>query len=131
MAAWIWVTALSLLVTWVLAILLLALLGRRLGVARLGWLLPDMIRLLRRILQDERTPRSSRWWLLFALGWCLSPIDLVPEFLPVLGAADDVVVVALVLRHVLKTAGPDLIREHWSGDPEAIDRMLRLAGRRA
>ena len=130
MTTWIWVTALTLLLTWVLAIALLAVLGRNLGVARLAWVLPDMISLLRRIVKDERTPRSSKWWLLFALGWCLSPIDLVPEFLPVIGAVDDVVVVALVLRHVLKAAGPEPIREHWSGDPRTIDAILRLAGHR-
>jgi uncharacterized membrane protein YkvA (DUF1232 family) len=60
--------------------------------------------------------------------WLLSPIDLVPEFIPVLGPLDDVIVVALVLRHLVKRAGPDVVLEHWRGDERTLRRVLRVVG---
>ncbi|MEO8425253.1 MAG: DUF1232 domain-containing protein [Actinomycetota bacterium] len=61
----------------------------------------------------------------FATVWVISPIDLLPEFLPVIGPLDDVIVVALVLRHLVKRAGPEIVREHWRGDPVMLERALR------
>ena len=58
------------------------------------------------------------------------PFDLVPDFIPVAGQLDDAVLVAVVLRLVLRDAGPDLVREHWPGPPESLGAMLRLAGER-
>jgi uncharacterized membrane protein YkvA (DUF1232 family) len=66
----------------------------------------------------------------FAIAWFVWPIDLVPEFIPVLGPLDDVVVAALVLRHVLRKAGPDVIAEHWSGDQASLGILLRVASAR-
>jgi uncharacterized membrane protein YkvA (DUF1232 family) len=66
----------------------------------------------------------------FALAWFVSPVDLVPEFVPVLGPLDDVVLAALVLRHVLRKAGRDVIAEHWSGDQATLGVLLRIAGAR-
>jgi uncharacterized membrane protein YkvA (DUF1232 family) len=60
--------------------------------------------------------------------WIASPIDLIPEFVPVLGPLDDVVIVVLVLRHVVRRAGPDVVREHWRGDPATIAAILRVSG---
>ena len=54
----------------------------------------------------------------------VSPIDLLPEFLPVIGPLDDMIVVALVVRHLVRRAGPEVIREHWRGDPEMLERAL-------
>ena len=53
-----------------------------------------------------------------------SPIDLLPEFLPLLGPLDDAVIAALILRHLLKKAGEDILREHWRGDSAILDRLL-------
>ena len=64
----------------------------------------------------------------FAIAWFVSPIDLVPEFIPVFGPLDDAVVAALVLRHVLRKAGRDVIAEHWSGDEATLGVLLRVAG---
>ena len=60
----------------------------------------------------------------FAALWIASPIDLIPEFIPVAGPLDDVIVAALVLRHLLRSAGSDVVRDHWRGDPALLDRIL-------
>ena len=66
--------------------------------------------------------------LALLLVYLLSPIDLVPDFLPVIGYADDVVIVALVLRSVVARAGADAVERHWPGTPEGLQLMLKLAG---
>ena len=60
--------------------------------------------------------------------YLLSPIDLVPDFLPVIGYADDVIIVALVLRSVIARAGEDAVRRHWPGTSDGLQLILRLAG---
>jgi uncharacterized membrane protein YkvA (DUF1232 family) len=90
-------------------------------------LLPDTVRLLRRIAADRAVPRGVRvrLWLLFA--YLAFPIDLVPDFVPVIGYADDVVVVAATLRSVVRSAGPDVVRRHWPGTTEGLVALWRLA----
>jgi uncharacterized membrane protein YkvA (DUF1232 family) len=90
--------------------------------------LPNLIRLFRGLIRDPRVPRRSKAILVFGAAWVASPIDLIPEFIPLLGPLDDAVVAALVLRHLLRTAGRDVITEHWQGDPATLDRLVRLAG---
>jgi uncharacterized membrane protein YkvA (DUF1232 family) len=65
--------------------------------------------------------------LVLLLAYLLSPIDLVPDFVPVIGYADDAVIVALVLRSVLKRAGPEALQRHWPGSPAGLDIILRAA----
>ena len=113
------------LLIWLFALAALVLAGRGTEAKQLARLIPDLGALLRGLLGDDRVPRGSKVLLWLALAWVISPIDLVPEFLPVIGPLDDVVVVALVLRHLAKSAGPDVVREHWRGDPAAMDRVLR------
>jgi uncharacterized membrane protein YkvA (DUF1232 family) len=72
-------------------------------------------------------PVGSKVLLGVALVWLLSPIDLVPEFIPVLGPLDDVIVVGLVLRHLVRRAGPEVVHEHWRGDPRVLRTAFRLA----
>jgi uncharacterized membrane protein YkvA (DUF1232 family) len=72
-------------------------------------------------------PRGSKVLVGFAVLWFISPIDLVPEFIPVLGPLDDAVLAALVLRHLVKRAGREVVAEAWPGDPATLERMLRLA----
>lgn len=60
--------------------------------------------------------------------WVVSPIDLLPEFLPVSGPLDDVIVVALVLRHLVRRAGPEIVRDHWRGDQLMLERALLALG---
>lgn len=94
-------------------------------------LLPDLLRLLRSLVADPAVPRRARVWLVLLLGYLLMPFDLVPDMIPVIGYADDVVVVALVLRAVIRVAGPDTLGRHWSGTPQGLAVIARLAGTRA
>jgi uncharacterized membrane protein YkvA (DUF1232 family) len=112
---------------WLLAAVLLLVIGRRTTARELVTFLPNLIRLFRGLLGDERVPRSSKALLLLGAFWLAFPIDLIPEFLPGVGALDDAVVAGLVLRHVVKRAGPDVVRDHWRGDPKTIGLMLRAA----
>jgi uncharacterized membrane protein YkvA (DUF1232 family) len=91
-------------------------------------LLPDLVRLVRRLAADRTLPRGVRVRLWLLLAYLLMPIDLVPDFVPVLGYADDAVVVALALRSVVRHAGPDALARHWPGDPAGLEVVSRLAG---
>ncbi len=91
-------------------------------------LLPDLVRLVRRLAADRSLPRGVRIRLWLLLGYLLLPIDLVPDFVPVLGYADDAVVVALALRAVVRRAGADALERHWPGDPAGLEVVSRLAG---
>lgn len=87
-------------------------------------LVPDLLRLLKRLAADQSLPRGVRVRLGLLLGYLAMPIDLVPDFIPVLGYADDVVVVAIVLRSVIRAAGPEALERHWPGTPEGL-RVIR------
>jgi uncharacterized membrane protein YkvA (DUF1232 family) len=90
-------------------------------------LLPDTLRLLRRLASDRALPRGVRWrlWLLF--GYLAMPIDLIPDFIPVIGYADDAIIVAAVLRSVVRRAGADSIRRHWPGTEDGLTTLFRVA----
>jgi uncharacterized membrane protein YkvA (DUF1232 family) len=95
-------------------------------------LLPDLLRLARRLAADRATPRAARVRLWLLLGYLAVPIDIVPDFVPVLGYADDAIIVALVLRSATRSAGPDALAKHWPGTPEgltALKRLCRLNGK--
>ncbi|MEA2556950.1 MAG: hypothetical protein QOG88_488 [Actinomycetota bacterium] len=116
------------LAVWGVVIAALLISGRRWMAIAAAKVLPDLVRLLRGLARDSRVPRGSKWLLGFAALWVISPIDLIPEFIPVAGPLDDIVVVALVLRHVLKKAGRTVAQEHWTGDPAILERILQLSG---
>ena len=90
--------------------------------------LPDTLRLLRRIATDRTIPRRTRWLLWLAVAYLASPIDLVPDFIPLIGWADDAVVAVFVLRRVLRSAGTAKLREHWAGDDEGLELVRRIVG---
>jgi uncharacterized membrane protein YkvA (DUF1232 family) len=91
-------------------------------------LLPDVVRLVRRLAADRSLPRGVRVRLWALLAYLLSPIDLVPDVLPVIGYADDVVVVAWTLRSVVRRAGYEAVERHWPGEPAGLAVVSRLAG---
>lgn len=91
-------------------------------------MLPDLVRLLHRLARDPELPRGVRLRLWFAIGYLAMPVDLVPDFLPVVGWADDVVVVALVLRAAVRRAGPQAVQRHWPGGSDGLRAVRRLAG---
>ncbi|MDQ2836914.1 MAG: DUF1232 domain-containing protein [Actinomycetota bacterium] len=91
-------------------------------------LLPDVLRLVRRLAADRELPIVVRLRLILLLAYLASPIDLIPDFIPILGYADDVLVVAIVLRSVIRRAGPAVIERHWPGTPEGLNIVCQLAG---
>jgi uncharacterized membrane protein YkvA (DUF1232 family) len=95
-------------------------------------LLPDTLRLVRRLASDNEIPRRVRWPVWLLLAYLASPIDLIPDFIPVIGYADDAILTSFVLRRVIRRAGPDKLTQHWPGSPEGlatVERMLRLPAR--
>lgn len=89
-------------------------------------LLPDILRLVKRLAADRTLPRGVRVRLALLVAYLASPIDLVPDFVPVLGYADDVVVIAVVLHSVARRAGRDALVRHWPGTPDGLAAVLRL-----
>jgi uncharacterized membrane protein YkvA (DUF1232 family) len=122
----------GLVVLWLVLVAALYVLGRRTGEpARLREalrLLPDVVRLLRRLAADDELPRGVRLRLVAVAAYLAFPLDIVPDFIPVAGYADDVLVVALVLRSVARRAGVDAIDRHWPGTPSGLRAVKRLAG---
>jgi uncharacterized membrane protein YkvA (DUF1232 family) len=111
----------------VLSWALLALLAARLPAGTLKELagfLPDCVTTVRRLRKDPRVSRRARVAVIAAGVWVLSPIDLIPEFLPVIGPLDDVVVVALALRYAGRQVPREVLLEAWPGSPDTIDRLL-------
>ncbi len=90
-------------------------------------LLPDVLRLLRRLAADRDLPRGVRIRLILLIAYLASPIDLIPDFIPVLGYADDAIIVAIALRSVARRAGPQAIQAHWPGTPEGLQLVQRLS----
>ncbi|WFE47757.1 DUF1232 domain-containing protein [Verrucosispora sp. WMMD1129] len=112
-----------LLVSWALLILLV----RRLppGIMRdLAAFVPDCVTTVRRLRADPRVPRRAKIAVLIAAIWVASPVDLIPEFLPVIGPLDDIVVVALALRYAARRVPRDVILAAWPGQPRLIERLL-------
>ena len=106
---------------------LLLLLARRLppGILRdLAAFIPDSVTTVRRLRRDPRVPRRAKVAVLLAGVWVASPVDLIPEFLPVVGALDDVVVVAVALRYAGRHVPREVLLAAWPGDPRLLQRLL-------
>lgn len=91
-------------------------------------LLPNIVVLLRRLAADPDLPRGVRVRLGLLLLYLLLPVDLIPDFIPVVGYADDGIIVALALRSVTRRAGPAALEQHWPGTAEGLQAVRRLAG---
>lgn len=84
------------------------------------------MRLTRRLVADPEVPRGVRIWLFVLLVYLLLPIDIVPDFIPVIGYADDVIVVGLVLRFATRHAGAAALDRHWPGTPQGLNALRAL-----
>src|SRR5437870_1045395 len=129
MPAWQWVlVGLGLtLAIYALFIAALLVVGRRTDARALATFIPDCLVLFRGLLRDPRVPTSRKLLVAGLIGYLAVPFDLVPDFIPVAGQLDDAIIVALVLRTLVRTGGPDLVREHWRGPERSLDVVLRLA----
>ena len=87
-----------------------------------------MLRLLRSVITDRSAPLDVRLVLVGLVAWIVSPIDLIPEFIPVLGPMDDIVVAIVALRYVRRRVGIDDLRARWPGSPEGFALLVRVIG---
>jgi uncharacterized membrane protein YkvA (DUF1232 family) len=122
--------AAGLVVGWLALIGMLLVVGRRSDPVSLREalrLLPDVVRLLRRLAADPTLPRGLRLRLGLLVAYLVLPIDLIPDVIPVIGHADDAIVAALALRAAVRVAGPDALSRHWPGTPAGLATLRRLA----
>ena len=117
---------LVLIAVWVVVVVVLVVVGHALLARELALLIPNLVRLFGGLLRDPRVPVRAKIVLAVASVWLASPIDLIPEFIPIVGSLDDAVVAALTLRFVLATTNGAVVREHWHGDPATLERFLRI-----
>jgi uncharacterized membrane protein YkvA (DUF1232 family) len=106
---------------------ILVILAKRLppGILRdLAAFIPDCVTTVRRLRKDLRVPRRAKIAVIIAGLWVASPIDLIPEFIPVIGPLDDIVVVALCLRYAGRQVPRDVLLAAWAGEPRLIERLL-------
>jgi uncharacterized membrane protein YkvA (DUF1232 family) len=129
MEVWAWslVAVGTCLALYAASVLWLAVAGRREDARALAGFVPDCVVLCSRLIRDPRVPRGRKALLVALAGYLALPFDLVPDFIPVAGELDDVVIVALVLRSLLRGGGAALVREHWPGPEASLARVLRLA----
>ena len=120
-------SAAAALVLYAVAVAALLWAGRRTDAVALARFVPDCVVLFRRLLADDRLPRSRKLLLVPLLLYLVTPFDLVPDFIPVVGALDDAIIVALAFRVILRGAGPGLVRDHWPGPARSLELLLRLA----
>ena len=110
-------------VLWLIAV------GRRAAARMLATFVPDCMVLVGRLVRDPRVPRRRKLLLVGLIGYLALPFDLVPDFIPVAGQLDDLVVVVLVLRSLIRSGGEPLLREHWPGPEQSLALIVRFAGR--
>jgi uncharacterized membrane protein YkvA (DUF1232 family) len=133
MTSWEWalVCLAALVLIWAAAVAALVLAGRRTDARALAGFIPDCLVLIRRLLADPRVSRRRKLVLVALVGYLALPFDLVPDFIPIVGQLDDVIIVALVLRSLIRADGGALLREHWPGPERSLELMLRAARARA
>jgi len=122
---------LAMVVLYTLGVLALVALGRRGDARALAGFIPDCLVMVRRLLADPRVPRRRKALLGLLAAYLALPIDLVPDFIPVAGQLDDAIIVALVLRAVLRSGGEEVLREHWPGPDSSYELVRRVAFGRA
>jgi uncharacterized membrane protein YkvA (DUF1232 family) len=121
------IAAAVMVVLWTLLVVLAARLPPGL-LKDLAGFLPACVTLARRLRADPRVPFKAKVAVVLAGLWVLSPIDLLPEFLPVIGPLDDVVVVALALRYAARRVPRQVLLEAWPGEPRLLERLLGTPG---
>jgi uncharacterized membrane protein YkvA (DUF1232 family) len=125
--AWLLIAIGVILALYALVVLAFVLAGKRQDARAMAGFVPDCAVLLTRLMRDERLPRRYKLLVAALIPYLAMPFDLIPDFIPVAGQLDDAILVALVLRRVVKKE-PGLVKEHWPGPPSSLAVILRLAG---
>jgi uncharacterized membrane protein YkvA (DUF1232 family) len=125
--SWLLLSVAVLVAVYAALIVTLATGARQWDIRMIARLVPYCAILFKRLLGDPRVPRRWKAWSAFALVYLAVPFDLVPDFIPILGQLDDAILIALVLRGLLRSAGPLLLREHWPGPAALLVPLERLA----
>ena len=111
-------------------VLVLLVAGRRTDARALAGFVPDCVVLCRRLLADRRVPRRHKALLAGLVGYLASPLDLIPDFIPVIGQLDDVLVAVLILRTARRGIRRSIVRQHWPGPPQSLRVIERVVWRR-
>ncbi len=90
--------------------------------------LPNLVKLVYRLMRDPRISRKSKLVLGAILGYLVVPIDLVPDFIPMVGQADDVLLLAYAIRHIIEVAGTEIVLEHWDGSQDLLELVESITG---
>lgn len=126
MSTWLWVLLVAL-ALYLLFVLALVALGRREEARAVARFVPDCAVLFKRLAADPRVSRGRKAALVLLVAYLAMPLDLVPDFIPVAGQLDDAILVALVLRWVLRGGGEEMVRAHWPGPRSSLSVVLRMA----
>ena len=122
-----WAEILLILVAiWIVVAIVLVIVGRVLLARELALLVPNLVRMFGGLLRDPRVPLRAKIVVGIASLWLASPIDLIPDFVPIAGQLDDAIIAALALRFILRTTDGAVVRQHWHGDPATLERVLRM-----
>lgn len=90
--------------------------------------LPNLVKLVYRLVRDPRVPRKSKMILGGILGYIAVPIDVIPDFVPVIGQSDDVLLLAYGIRHIIEVSGPEIVLEHWDGSQDVLELVGSITG---
>jgi len=127
--AWLLYALAAALALYVAIVLAFAAAGRRTDARALAGFIPDCAVLFGRLLRDPRVPRRSKVLVAALIPYLALPFDLIPDFIPVVGQLDDAILVAFVLRRVVRRTDPELLRELWPGPDSSLQTLLRFVGR--
>ena len=125
---WLLISVAVVAAVWAAFVAMLYAVGRQGEARALAGFIPDCLMLVRGLLGDPRVGRRHKVLLIGLLGYLALPFDLVPDFIPVAGQLDDVLVTGWVLRRLVRGAGADIVREHWRGPEQSLRLILRVAG---
>jgi uncharacterized membrane protein YkvA (DUF1232 family) len=89
---------------------------------------PDTLVLVKRLVMDPSLPRAVRWRLVLLIAYLATPFDLVPDFIPILGQLDDVILMMITLRYIVRKAGGNAVEKHWPGTDAGLAALWKIAG---
>lgn len=118
----------SLIGIYLLSLFSLFITGRRTDARAIGGFIPDCLVFFKNLITDPQVPIHYKVILIFLLGSLISPIDLIPDFIPIVGQLDDAVLIMLALRYIVKRIGEESATKHWPGPEKSLEVLLKLSG---